>query len=116
MSCLLQILEKEMESPFEQLWTSIVAVKPKSSKPFWSLNDLFKCFEKHWIAVFGMIKDVKASDKKLFDQLRATFSRRSAPNKDRRSAAAVAAKFLGCFRRRPYGQAIHSAIVQLLVR
>ncbi|XP_078605427.1 uncharacterized protein LOC144878563 isoform X3 [Branchiostoma floridae x Branchiostoma japonicum] len=50
------VLETEMKAVFEDTWSMIVYRKPP-----WSLQDLLLCFDKHWIAVFGMFlsRDVK---------------------------------------------------------
>lgn len=40
-----------MKAAFDDLWLHIVIVKP----PWTNLYDILKCFEKHWIAVFGCI-------------------------------------------------------------
>ncbi|XP_029939585.1 transcriptional protein SWT1 [Salarias fasciatus] len=41
------VLEAEMKSIYDNLWTEIVCRKPP-----WTLLDVLKCFRKHWIAVF----------------------------------------------------------------
>ncbi len=83
-----QILEQEMKLVYDDLWTSIVLIKPKPSRPFWQLRDLIKCFQKHWIAVFGFIDGIKTSDKKVLDDLKSVFSdRRSFSENDRQTAA-----------------------------
>ncbi|KAI8518749.1 RNA endoribonuclease [Branchiostoma belcheri] len=50
------VLETEMKEAYEEKWMMIVFRKPP-----WSLQDLLQCFDKHWIAVFGMFlhRDVK---------------------------------------------------------
>ncbi|XP_059503811.1 transcriptional protein SWT1 isoform X2 [Stegostoma tigrinum] len=52
------ILETEMKTIYEDLWTEILFVKPP-----WSLEDLLLCMKKHWIAVFGLIvkRDLQSS-------------------------------------------------------
>ncbi|XP_067273859.1 transcriptional protein SWT1 [Pseudorasbora parva] len=45
-----EVLEEEMKAAYGDLWTEIVYMKPP-----WSLDELLKCFKKHWIAVFGSI-------------------------------------------------------------
>jgi hypothetical protein len=54
-----------MESAYDTMWQKIVLVKPKRIRPSWSLHDIFRCIDKHWIAVFGMVDGVKSSDKNL---------------------------------------------------
>lgn len=54
-----QILEAVMlvemvEAYGEKLWKEIVLIKPRPSPPYWSLDDLFKLFAKHQIAVFSL--------------------------------------------------------------
>lgn len=39
-----------MKQVFDELWCHIVLVKPP-----WKLADIFRCIEKHWIAVFGYV-------------------------------------------------------------
>jgi hypothetical protein len=83
-----QILEQEMKLVYDDLWTSIVLIKPKPSRPFWQLRDLIKCFQKHWIAVFGFIDGIKTSDKNVLDDLKSVFSgSRSLSENDRQTAA-----------------------------
>lgn len=52
--CLLEplskVLEHEMEAAFDALWRQIVLVKPP-----WSLADVLRCVDKHWIAVFSYV-------------------------------------------------------------
>ncbi|XP_066295474.1 transcriptional protein SWT1-like isoform X2 [Branchiostoma lanceolatum] len=50
------VLETEMKAVYDDTWKMIVYRKPP-----WSLQDLLLCFDKHWIAVFGMFlsRDVK---------------------------------------------------------
>lgn len=111
-----QILEEEMLTTYDNLWTSIVAVKPKPVRPFWTLRNLLACFDKHWIAVFGLLDGVKRSDKELLDNLKTTFSRRTLSQSDRKLAAKKLATFLNVFRGRPkYGQLVQSTIVKLQV-
>ena len=38
----------------EELWKTIVSIKPEPSSPHWPLRDLFTLYSKHHIAVFGM--------------------------------------------------------------
>ncbi|XP_068599891.1 transcriptional protein SWT1 [Brachionichthys hirsutus] len=42
------VLEVEMKAVYDDLWLEIVYLKPP-----WTLQDVLKCFKKHWIAVFG---------------------------------------------------------------
>uniref|UniRef100_UPI0037E89F57 transcriptional protein SWT1 n=1 Tax=Semicossyphus pulcher TaxID=241346 RepID=UPI0037E89F57 len=44
------VLEVEMKAAYDDLWLEIVYVKPP-----WTLQDVLRCFKKHWIAVFGQI-------------------------------------------------------------
>ncbi|XP_061096645.1 transcriptional protein SWT1 isoform X2 [Conger conger] len=44
------VLESEMKAAFDDLWLEVVILKPP-----WTLPDLFHCFKKHWIAVFGNV-------------------------------------------------------------
>lgn len=46
-----------MEKAFNDMWQQIVLVKP----PWTFLPDVFRCVEKHWIAVFSYVypKDLK---------------------------------------------------------
>jgi len=39
-----------MEAAFDALWRQIVLVKPP-----WSLADVLRCVDKHWIAVFSYV-------------------------------------------------------------
>jgi len=51
-----EVVRKEFIDAYgEKLWLKIISIKPKPSKPFWSLNNLFKLFDKHHIAVFGLV-------------------------------------------------------------
>ncbi|XP_070532779.1 transcriptional protein SWT1-like [Ptychodera flava] len=49
-------LVMEMKTIYGELWQDIIFVKPP-----WTLNDILQCYNKHWMAVFGMIlkRDVK---------------------------------------------------------
>ena len=38
----------------DNIWEKIVSIKPRSSKPFWTLNQLFTLYSKHHMAVFGL--------------------------------------------------------------
>ncbi|XP_055954294.1 transcriptional protein SWT1 [Patella vulgata] len=44
------VLETEMKDAFNNIWKSVVYRKPP-----WSALDIMECFQKHWMAVFGMI-------------------------------------------------------------
>ncbi|XP_033919492.1 transcriptional protein SWT1 isoform X2 [Melopsittacus undulatus] len=44
------ILETEMKIAFGNLWMEILYLKPP-----WTLENLLKCYRKHWMAVFGHI-------------------------------------------------------------
>ncbi|XP_078074431.1 uncharacterized protein swt1 [Mustelus asterias] len=44
------ILETEMKTVYDDLWTEILFVKPP-----WSLEGILQCVKKHWFAVFGLI-------------------------------------------------------------
>ena len=48
------VIEEFQEAYDEKLWRAVISIKPQSSKPFWSLRDLFTIFSKHHIAVFGL--------------------------------------------------------------
>jgi len=49
------VLKKEFLLAYgEKLWEKMVSIKPKPSRPHWSLNNLFTLFSKHHIAVFGL--------------------------------------------------------------
>ncbi|XP_071948413.1 transcriptional protein SWT1-like isoform X2 [Antedon mediterranea] len=48
-SALSLALEMEMKDIYEEQWLDIVIVKPP-----WSFRDIMVCYDKHWIAVFGM--------------------------------------------------------------
>jgi len=39
-----------MKHVYEDIWLQIIIVKPP-----WKLQDIFRCVEKHWIAVFGYV-------------------------------------------------------------
>ncbi|XP_060685729.1 transcriptional protein SWT1 isoform X1 [Hemiscyllium ocellatum] len=62
------ILETEMKTIYEDLWTEILFVKPP-----WSLEDLLLCMKKHWIAVFGLIvkRNLQSSVEMLSDYFQA---------------------------------------------
>ncbi|KFP75470.1 Transcriptional protein SWT1, partial [Acanthisitta chloris] len=44
------ILETEMKLAFGNLWMEILYLKPP-----WTLANLLKCYQKHWVAVFGYV-------------------------------------------------------------
>ncbi|KAM6066502.1 transcriptional protein SWT1 isoform 2-T3 [Chlamydotis macqueenii] len=44
------ILETEMKIAFGNLWMEILYLKPP-----WTLENLLKCYKKHWVAVFGYV-------------------------------------------------------------
>ena len=49
------VLKKEFLLAYgEKLWEKMVSIKPKPSRPHWSLANLFTLFSKHHIAVFGL--------------------------------------------------------------
>ncbi|XP_033095451.1 transcriptional protein SWT1-like [Anneissia japonica] len=48
-SALSVALETEMKDVYDEHWKDIVIVKPP-----WSFKDVMVCYDKHWIAVFGM--------------------------------------------------------------
>ncbi|XP_038650557.1 transcriptional protein SWT1 isoform X1 [Scyliorhinus canicula] len=66
-SALSVILETEMKSVYEDLWTEILFVKPP-----WSLEDVLQCVKKHWFAVFGLIvkRNLQSSVETLCDHFR----------------------------------------------
>lgn len=39
-----------MKHVYEDIWLQVIIVKPP-----WKLADIFRCVEKHWIAVFGYV-------------------------------------------------------------
>ena len=47
------VIKEFQEAYGERLWRTIISIKPRSSKPYWSLKDLFTIFSKHHMAVFG---------------------------------------------------------------
>lgn len=57
------ILEDVMKEVYEELWLTIVIHKPP-----WSLEEVFGCWEKHWIAV--MIDRFPSSMKELLLEIR----------------------------------------------
>ena len=49
------VLKKEFQLAFgEKLWEKMVSIKPKPTRPHWTLSNLFTLFSKHHIAVFGL--------------------------------------------------------------
>ncbi|XP_067894171.1 transcriptional protein SWT1 [Heterodontus francisci] len=62
------ILETEMKTVYDDLWTEILFVKPP-----WSLEDILLCMKKHWIAVFGLIvkRNLQSSVEILSDHFQA---------------------------------------------
>lgn len=83
-----EVLEEEMKAAYGDLWTEIVYVKPP-----WSLDELLKCFKKHWIAVFGSIikRSLLSSVEMLSDCL---CSDRSIEHRSVHSAVRLAAELL----------------------
>ncbi|XP_067846598.1 transcriptional protein SWT1 isoform X2 [Heptranchias perlo] len=67
-SALSAILETEMKTVYDDLWTEILFLKPP-----WSLEDILQCMKKHWIAVFGLIvkRNLLSSVEILSDYLQA---------------------------------------------
>ncbi|XP_033643045.1 transcriptional protein SWT1-like isoform X2 [Asterias rubens] len=61
-SGLSEVLQTEMKSAYQDLWLEIVLKKPP-----WTFNDVMQCFDKHWMAVFGMF--LNREDKRRFQQL-----------------------------------------------
>ena len=114
-----QILEKEMEMLFSSGWMAFVIIKPKESRPFWTLKELFKCFDKHWSAVFGLVDGLRNSDKRLFDELSSVVRKRhfwrSMSYEEKKDAVEKAAKLLAFFQNRPYGQVLRMAVDKLRV-
>ncbi|XP_041064658.1 transcriptional protein SWT1 isoform X2 [Carcharodon carcharias] len=62
------ILETEMKTVYDDLWTEILLVKPP-----WSLEDILLCLKKHWFAVFGLIvkRNLQSSVELLCDHFQA---------------------------------------------
>jgi len=60
------VVETEMRAAYEQLWETIVFIKPP-----WTLADLLQLLDKHWIAVFGQV--FKRNVKSTVDGLRKHF-------------------------------------------
>ncbi|XP_022099195.1 transcriptional protein SWT1-like [Acanthaster planci] len=56
------VMETEMKEAYDELWMEIVIVKPP-----WSFQDLVQCFEKHWIALFGLF--LNKEDSRHFQQI-----------------------------------------------
>ena len=48
------VLREEFRSTFGEVWEKIVSIPPKTSKPYWTLSQLFTLYSKHHIAVFGL--------------------------------------------------------------
>ena len=48
------VLLEEFRSTFGGMWEKIVNIKPRTSKPYWTLNQLFTLYSKHHMAVFGL--------------------------------------------------------------
>ena len=48
------VLLEEFRSTFGEMWEKIVIIKPRTSKPYWTLNQLFTLYSKHHMAVFGL--------------------------------------------------------------
>jgi len=49
------VLKKEFQLAYgDKLWEKMVSIKPKPSRPHWTLSNLFTLFSKHHIAVFGL--------------------------------------------------------------
>lgn len=69
-----------MEAVFGDLWQKIVVVKPP-----WSLEDIVRCINKHWIAVFSFIysKDFLQKFDHLNSLLKTANSYTSLPVHDR---------------------------------
>jgi hypothetical protein len=103
-----------MEVAFGNLWQSTILIKPKQTRPFWTLKELFKCFKKHWISVFSQI-GLKISHQKLFDDLNSFVCKRTfwdnLNDDEKRSALDISSKILTLFQLRPYGSAIQSALI-----
>lgn len=56
-----------MKEVYDEMWEQIVLVKPP-----WSLLDILRCVEKHWIAVFSYVypKDLKTKTDLLNSMLK----------------------------------------------
>ncbi|XP_015753138.1 PREDICTED: transcriptional protein SWT1-like [Acropora digitifera] len=57
------VVETEMRAAYEDLWDKIVFIKPP-----WTLADLLKLLDKHWIAVFGHVfkRSIKSTVEGLY--------------------------------------------------
>ena len=76
------VLLEEFHSTFGEVWEKIVSIKPRASKPYWSLNQLFTLYSKHHIAVFGLNFPKNGRDlKESLTYLKASISRSSHKNK-----------------------------------
>jgi hypothetical protein len=106
-----------MENAYGNAWQTLVIVKPKETRPFWTLKELFKCFKKHWIAVFSLIDGLYRSHERLFDDLNSIVCKRTFwdnLNDDEKSRALeIASKILNLFQNRPYGSTLQPALVQI---
>ena len=106
-----------MENAYGNDWQTIIIVKPKPTRPFWTLKELFKCFKKHWMAVFSMIDGLKRSYEKLFDDLNSIVGKRAfwdnLKEDEKSRALEIASKILDFFQSRPYGSTLQSAVIQI---
>ncbi|XP_072015431.1 uncharacterized protein [Amphiura filiformis] len=62
-------LEREMKSAFDEQWLFIVVKKPP-----WTFQDLLRCYDKHWIAIFGMF--LNKVDQSYFKEIKEHFTAR----------------------------------------
>ena len=69
-----ECVRKEFEHAYGNLWHKIVSIKPKDTRPYWSLDNIFTLFSKHHIAVFGLSfprngRDLKSQMQSLKEKL-----------------------------------------------
>jgi hypothetical protein len=108
-----------MEKAFPD-WRTIITIKPRESRPFWTLKEIFKCIDKHWMSVFGLVDGLRKSDKRFIDELSSIVRKksfwRSMKSQEKTAAIEKASKVLSIFENRPYGQELRSAIDKLQVK
>ena len=76
------VLLEEFHSTFGEMWDKIVSIKPRASKPYWSLSQLFTLYSKHHIAVFGLNFPKNGRDlKETLTYLKTSISRSSHKSK-----------------------------------
>ena len=115
----MQVLEKEMEAAYKNTWQQVIQIKPKSTRPFWSLKDIFKSIDKYWRSVFTYIENMKKADKQLVDQMKSIIFEgikwQSMDSATQIETVSVAAAIVKLFQHRPYGNVIQSTLVQFQV-